>query len=346
MIKVTNLSLNLGEFSLRNISLMLADGEYFVLLGPTGSGKTLFLECLCGLIRPGAGKIEIDGRDVTNLPPRLRRIGYVPQDYALFPHMNVEKNITFTLGTNCMSPEESCNLVQPIVEMLDLDSLLKRSPMTLSGGERQKVALARALAIRPHLLFLDEPVSALDEQSRHHVCQELRRVQKELAVTTIHVSHNIEEALSVADRAGVLKNGELVQSGPVLELVRKPKTEFVARFFHTKNIFDGVAKPCLDGGAIISFGEHRIRTMHHRNGMVKFSIRPELIKIVPPGMSNENMIHAVLVNAWDLGHYIQLEFEAGVRIVVYKMCNEAVKPFELRKEQTIFLPPEAIHIID
>lgn len=345
MIKVSHLSLNIGEFSLCKISLTIADGEYFVLLGPTGSGKTLFLECLCGLIRPQAGKIEIDNRDVTNLSPRIRRIGYVPQDYGLFLHMNVEGNIIFGLRTRGLSHKESCNLVQPIVEMLSLGLLLKRSPTSLSGGERQKVALARALAIRPHLLLLDEPVSALDEQSRSHVCQELRRIQKELSITTIHVSHSVEEALSVADKAGILKNGELVQSGPVLELARKSKTEFVARFFRAKNIFEGMAKPCSGGGAIITFAGHRIRTVRNCRGPVKFVIRPELIKIEPPGAQNENAIPAVLVNVSDMGVYKQLEFDAGIMIFAYTVHGNEGKQFKLKKEYSVILPPEIIHII-
>ena len=346
MIKITSLSLNVGEFSLRKISLTVAEGEYFVLLGPTGSGKTLFLECLCGLIRPEAGQIEIDGRDITNLPPRLRRIGYVPQDYGLFPHINVKKNVIFGHRTSGISYKESCKLAKPTIEMLSLGPLLNRSPMTLSGGERQKVALARALASRPHLLLLDEPVSALDEQNRQSVCRELRRVQRELSVTTIHVSHNIEEALSVADQAGILRNGELVQRGPVLELLRKPKTEFVARFFCTQNIFKGIAEPCLSGGAIIAFAGHRIHVKRNCKGSVKFIVRPELIKIAEGGVQNENAIPAVLVNACDMGVYKQLEFEAGIRIVVYKMCDEPAESFQLKKEYSIFLPPEATHILD
>jgi len=343
MITVRNLNYSIGNFSLRNLSLEIADGKYFVLLGPTGSGKTVFIECLCGLIRPDAGKIEVDGRDVTNLPPRLRRIGYVPQDYGLFPHISVEENIVFALKTKGMSHKEACKLVQPIVEMLSLGPFLKRSPMSLSGGERQKVALARALASRPHLLLLDEPVSALDERSRHRVCEELRRIQKELSVTTIHVSHIIEEALSVADRAGVLQNGELVQRGPILELVRKPKNEFVARFFRAENIFEGVAEPCSDGG-IINFAGHRIHGREKCQGQIKFIVRPELIKIVPVKVKNENAIPAVLVNACDMGPYKQLEFDAGVRIFVYA-TPENEESFRLREKYSILFPPDAIHIL-
>ncbi|NQS88825.1 ABC transporter ATP-binding protein [Patescibacteria group bacterium] len=343
MITVNNLNYSIGNFSLRISSLEIADGEYFVLLGPTGSGKTLFIECLCGLIRPNAGKIEIDDRNVTNLPPRLRQIGYVPQDYELFPHMNVEENITFALKIRGMSHKESCKLVQPIVEILSLAPFLKRSTMTLSGGERQKVALARALARRPNLLLLDEPVSALDEQSRQRVCEELRRIQKELSVTTIHVSHNFQEAITVSDQVGILRGGKIVQKGPITELIRKPKNEFVARFFRAENIFEGMAEPCSDGG-IINFAGHRINVRKKCQGQVKFIVRPELIKILPFEVKTKNAIPAVLINAYDMGVYKQFEFDAGVRILVYAMPeNEGY--FKLKEKYSIVFPPDAIHIL-
>lgn len=345
MIKVTDLNLNVGEFSLDNISLTVADRQYFVLLGPTGSGKTLFLECLCGLIQPHTGKIEIDGQDVTNLPPRLRRIGYVPQDYGLFPHLTVEKNVIFGLRTSGMSYEESCNLVRPIIEMLSLNSLLKRSPMTLSGGERQKVALARALVTRPNLLLMDEPVSALDEQNRSQVCQELRRIQKELAVTTIHVSHNMEEAMTVSGKAGILQDGKLAQTGRIIELVRKPETEFVARFFRAKNILEGMAEPSPNGGATITLAGKQIHVKQDCRGKIKFVVRAELIKVAPDGIRSENAIQAILMNICDVGVYRQLEFDAGIRIFVYALPESKGKCFKLGEKYSIILPSDGIQIL-
>jgi len=343
MITVNNLNYSIGSFSLRISSLEIADGEYFVLLGPTGSGKTIFIECLCGLIRPDAGRVEVDGRDVTNLPPRLRRIGYVPQDYGLFPHMNVEENIIFALRTNGILHKEACRLVQPIVEMLSLGPFLKRSTMTLSGGERQKVALARALARRPSLLLLDEPVSALDERTRQRVCEELRRIQKELSITTIHVSHNFQEAITVSDRVGILRGGKIVQRDSIMELIRKPRNEFVARFFRAENIFEGMAEPCSDG-AIINFVGHRINVRRKCQGQVKFIVRPELIKILPFEVKTENAIPAILVNVHDMRLYKQFEFDAGVRILVYAM-PENEGHFKLKKKYSIVFPPDAIHIL-
>jgi len=229
MIRIRGLSFRAGDFAVRDVSLDVASREYFVLLGPNGSGKTLLIHCLCGLIRAEGGTIQIDGEGVTRLEPRLRRIGYVPQDYGLFPHLSVARNVTFALRAQGMTHAAALEKVAPLLETLHLGQLLDHSPGTLSGGERQKVALARALALRPRLLLLDEPTSALDGPTRAEVLDQLRRVQRELSVTTMHVCHNIDEARAVADRAGVMIHGRLVQTGPLEELLARPASPEVAR---------------------------------------------------------------------------------------------------------------------
>jgi len=226
MIRTEEISLRIGSFQLQRLSIGVAEGQYFILLGPPGSGKTIFLECLCGLKRLDSGKIFIDGRDVTNLEPRARGIGYVPQDYALFPHLSVEHNITFGLSVRGRSE----NKVTETAEMLGINHLLARGIDGLSGGEKQRVALARALVMQPKILLLDEPVCALDEVTRQEVCAQLLAIQRKLGLTTIHVSHNLEEAFSVADRAAILHQGVLQQAGTRDELLRKPNSDFVARF--------------------------------------------------------------------------------------------------------------------
>ncbi len=229
MIRVQGLSFRAGDFFVRDVSLHVASGEYFVLLGPNGSGKTLLIHCLCGLLRAAAGTVHIDGRDVTAAEPRLRRVGYVPQDYGLFPHLSVARNVTFALRAEGLSHAAALRKVAPLVETLRLGRLLSHAPMTLSGGERQKVALARALAVQPKLLLLDEPVSALDGPTRAEVLEQLRSVQRQFGVTTIHVCHSIGEARAVADRAGVMIDGRLVQTGRLEELIASPADAAVAR---------------------------------------------------------------------------------------------------------------------
>ncbi len=234
MMRIRRLALKAGTFRLRDVSLDVADGEYFVLLGPNGSGKTLLVSCLAGLERAEGGTIEVDGRDVTRLAPRRRGIGYVPQDYGLFPHLSVARNLAFGLRARGVPPGERAARLSPLVATLGLGPMLARRPRNLSGGERQKVALARALAIEPKVLVLDEPVSALDGPTRAEVLERLRRVQRDVGVTTIHVCHHLDEAMSVADRAGVLIDGALVQTGPLKDILSAPATPAVARLLHAR----------------------------------------------------------------------------------------------------------------
>ena len=232
MLRVEDLSLEAGDFRLREVSLGLERGEYFVLMGPTGSGKSLLARCVCGLLRPSGGAIHVGGRDVTALAPRRRHVGYVPQDAALFPHMTVAKNITFALRGRGQSHRRALGGASPLIDLLHLAPLLDRLPGTLSGGERQKVAVARALAAAPEVLILDEPVSALDEPTRREVCRELARLHRSLSVPTLHICHSVAEARLVADRVGILVEGRLVQTAPLPEALDHPATPDVARLLH------------------------------------------------------------------------------------------------------------------
>lgn len=234
MIRVEQLSLRAGEFWLRDISFRIASGEFFVLMGPTGSGKSLLVKCICGLARPTTGRIFIDQKDVTRLEPRRRKVGYVPQDGGLFPHMNVIDNITFSLRVKGASREDAIRRASPIIDILALSPMLQRSTSTLSGGERQKVAVARALAGEPNLLILDEPVSSLDEPTRREVCVELKRIQRQLKVPTIHICHSIVEARALSDRVGILEKGRLVQTGTLEEILKDPADAAVSRLLNVE----------------------------------------------------------------------------------------------------------------
>lgn len=345
MIRVTDLQLAIGSFRLGPIALEVADGDYFVLLGPTGMGKTLFIESLCGLIRPDGGRIEIDGRDVTSLPPRSRSIGYVPQHQGLFPHLSVLGNISFPLRVRRVAAAERRKRLDPLIELLGIEALLDRWPATLSGGERQKVAIARALATKPRLLLLDEPVSALDEPTRERLCAELRRVHAQLRVTTIHVSHNIEEAFSVADHAGVLHEGRVAQHGPIEELLQRPASEFVARFFRTENIFQATATPAGDGSTTLTFDGHALTVPGRRSGPVTFVIRPEALQVHPADSDALNGIPATLVRVRDRGPYRRLEFDAGPTLVAYAGTPAAALEAAIGQPRIIAFPPAAIHIL-
>ncbi|MGQ9662937.1 MAG: ABC transporter ATP-binding protein, partial [Kiritimatiellia bacterium] len=272
MIRFTGVVYSVGSFRLE-VSFEIAQGEYFVLMGPTGSGKTATVECLAGLRTPASGRIEIGGRDVTHSAPRSRMVGYVPQDYALFAPRTVRGNISFGPEVRGWPRDQINRTVNEAAQLLGIEKLLDRRIPGLSGGERQRVALGRALAMRPQVLILDEPVSALDEHTRDRVCSELVRIQRQAGIPVIHVCHSFEEASLVADRIAIMSNGRLLQIGTPEELYHQPLNRFVAEFLRVGNIFSGTARPA-DSGSIIRVDSAEIRTGEAVAGRVDFFIRP------------------------------------------------------------------------
>lgn len=349
MIHVQHLGLHAGSFRVWDVNLHVGSDEYFVLLGPTGSGKTLLISCICGLIGADSGTISIDGRDVTYEDPRRRRVGYVPQDGALFPHMSVAENVTFALRARRHGFRRALREVSDLVETLGIGYLMGRSPVHLSGGERQKVALARALAARPKVLLLDEPVSALDEPTRRGICSELRRVQRELQVATIHICHNREEALQVADVAGIMYGGRLVQTGQMQELLHRPVSEDVARLLGAENIFTGEAVPEGEGMAAINFGwgSLRVPVSSSLEGLriggkeMRFMVRPESLTLCPE--DRENAVTGVLEAAHYMGAYTRLEFDNGV--VVFTRPAEHTQDLVPGRRYGVHFPPDAVHVL-
>jgi ABC-type sugar transport system ATPase subunit len=209
MITVSDLCVHAGSFRLEGLSLEVATGQYTVLMGKTGSGKTTLLEAVCGLKPVRSGRVLLMGRDVTRLKPGARGIGYVPQDLALFPHLSVREHLAFALVVRQWDSAAVAWRVSKIASLLGLEHLLDRRPQGLSGGEAQRVALGRALAFQPNVLLLDEPLSALDEQTREEMRALLRSVQRLTGVTTLHVTHSLTEAKRLADRVLLLKDGRV-----------------------------------------------------------------------------------------------------------------------------------------
>lgn len=283
MIRVENLSSRVGRFSLHSVSLKVEAGEYFVILGPSGSGKTMLLEHIAGIRRPAAGSIFVNGADVTAAPPEKRRIGYVPQDYVLFPFLNVEANIMF--GVRDRGPGNK-KRIDEIISVLRLKDLMDRDARTLSGGEKQRVALARALATGPHALLLDEPFSSLDAGLRYKLWIEMRRIHKELGVTVLHITHDMEEAYTLSDRMAVIMNGRVEQSGLKEDVFYFPRTRGVAEFFGMRNIFSGSTTEVLpaDGDIVAQCGPHRIIAPAKKGvsvgDAVDICIRPQGIKVL------------------------------------------------------------------
>ena len=221
----------LGKFRLNAEFEM--DRGYCVILGPTGAGKSVFLELIAGIIKPDRGEIRINGRDITALPPEKRNIGFVPQDYALFPHLNIYKNIAY--GLRNIEKSEKDRRVREIAEKFGISHLLHRKPATLSGGERQRVALARALVVQPKLLLLDEPLSAVDLRTKEMLMDELKFVQREFNVPVLHVTHDLMEAMLLADEIAVILNGRIVEKGEVKD-VFSSKNEEVSEFLSAKDL--------------------------------------------------------------------------------------------------------------
>ena len=224
--------MDLGEFILKDINLEIERGEYFVVLGPTGAGKSVLLETIAGLYQPKKGLIEINGRDVTRAEPRKRNISIVYQDYMLFPHLTVKENIKFGL-------KEKSQDLDKIVEFLDIRRILHRKPDTLSGGESQRVALARALVTKPAVLLLDEPLAALDSNTRERIMSELRQINEKMGITIIHITHERSEAIALADKMAVMNGGGILQVGTPEQVFRKPNSEFIANFVGVENLFKG-----------------------------------------------------------------------------------------------------------
>jgi putative spermidine/putrescine transport system ATP-binding protein len=220
------------------IDLTIQDGDFFTLLGPSGSGKTTLLRLIAGFERPDQGRIELGGRDVTWVPPYGRDTNTVFQDYALFPHMSVSENIGYGLGIKRVAREERKNRVGQALAMVRLSGLGGRRPSQLSGGQRQRVALARAIVNQPEVLLLDEPLGALDLKLRQEMQVELKRIQREVGITFVYVTHDQEEALTMSDRVAVLARGKIQQIGSPIDLYERPANEFVAGFIGVSNLID------------------------------------------------------------------------------------------------------------
>ena len=340
MIEIKNLSLRLGNFSLSDINLAIGDREYFVILGPTGAGKTALLECVAGLRRIGSGEIWINGNNVTGWAPEERGIGYVPQDCVLFPFLNVVENIAFGLGHTRYSKAEIQERVRNLASLLGISYLLNRDIRSLSGGEKQRVALARALAPSPKILLLDEPLSSLDLQTSKHLRLELRRFHRELEVATLHVTHNQIEAEELAGRIAIFNMGRLEQVGRPEEVFFYPTSEMVSDFIGTPNILSCDHYRNLGQGlAEINCGELSIVIPHDGDIVKRIAVFPRDIYISdsrPPG-PEVNRFRGTITSIKSSTAVVRIEVKVGGKSLLTEMPYNVYEDMDLKVGKEVFL---------
>ncbi|NJE29662.1 ATP-binding cassette domain-containing protein [Thermococcus sp. 18S1] len=308
MLEVKSVSKDWKEFRLREISFDVSEGEHFIILGPSGAGKTVLLEIIAGIIEPDAGRVLLNGEDITKWPPERRGLAYIPQNYALFPHMSVFDNIAFGLKLRRVPRAEIERKVKEIAEVLGIAHLLHRKPKTLSGGESQRVAIARALVVEPELLLMDEPFANLDVQTRAKLLGEMKRWKRELGFTALHVTHSFEEAVSLGDRVGVMLDGRLVQTGSVRDVFSRPSSEEVARFLGFENIIEGTAE-----GRILRSNGVEIELPAEARGRVRVGLRPEdiILSLGPIRTSARNEFKALVESVEELGPLVRVHLKIG-----------------------------------
>ena len=310
------------------VDLEIAEGEFFTLLGPSGSGKTTLLRLIAGFERPDSGTIELGGANVTRQPPYARDVNTVFQDYALFPHLTVIDNVEYGLKIRKVAKPERRRRAEKVLDMVRLSGLEQRKPIQLSGGQRQRVALARAIVNEPEVLLLDEPLGALDLKLRQEMQTELKRIQREVGITFVYVTHDQEEALTMSDRLAVVRNGQIEQIGTPIEVYERPATEFVAGFIGVSNLIE------RDG--------HRL------------TVRPEKVYLLldeteeaPPGAHVEHGVVAEVVYLGVVTRY-RVELDGGDQLVAVRQNLETAAAEALeargRRARVAWRPDQAFRI--
>ncbi len=336
--------------ALDDVSLDIGEGEFVFLLGPSGCGKTTLLRIVAGLETPTSGKILQNGQEITHLSPAKRNIGIVFQSYALFPNLTVFQNIAYGLENRKMPKAQIRQRVAELLELVGLGGYESRYPAQLSGGQQQRVALARALAISPSLLLLDEPLSALDARVRANLRIEVARLQRQLGVTTIMVSHDQEEALTMADRVVVMDQGRIVQIGSPEEIYHNPATPFVADFVGLMNFLSGVVSaPELKRVRVGEVELNLHQEIQHPSGQaVVLAIRPEKVQVVEKAENGrENVLPARVQEVEFIGAFYRLHLQLGQteRLIAYMPPRPSfAHAIREGEEVPIYLPPDQLRV--
>ena len=347
-VRIENVTKKFGDFAAVDaVSLDIRQGEIFCLLGGSGSGKTTLLRMLAGFETPTGGRIYIDGLDMSTIPPYERRVNMMFQSYALFPHMTVEKNVSFGLEQEKLGSREIRARVGEILEIVKMTSFVGRKPHQLSGGQRQRVALARSLVKRPKLLLLDEPLAALDKKLREHTQFELINIQKQLGVTFIVVTHDQEEAMTLSSRMGVMNHGKIVQVGTPAAIYESPANKFVADFIGSVNMFEG--KVTEDGAGRIESTELGCtlvvdRKLNCSRGTTVWAaVRPEKItmsRTLGEGRGlRENVVRGVVKEIAYMGdvsiYLVQIDSGKTLRVTLPNIMRDAEN--RITRDEAVFL---------
>lgn len=339
-----NVSKDFNGFKLVDVNLTVNPGEYHVLIGPTGSGKTLLLETINGFHNIDQGSVEFDGRDITDLPPNRRSIGYVPQTPNLNLNQSVRQNLEYTIKLRDL-PGSWEKEVEGILELMNLKEYSDRPTISLSGGEKRKAALARALILKPDLLLLDEPLSSLDVTSKVNLRDEIRMIHRYLDITVIHVTHDQQEALGLADQLGVMRRGTIVFSGTVEDVYSNPVDLYAARFLGYENIFDvnyvdtGKKITKLDAGDII------LRTSKPWNGERKVGIHGDdvVLSKITPNNVQDNIFHGTIRDTMNIGPSVTVKISIGPEMII-NMSKRRFWELGLDVGESIWVqfPPESV----
>lgn len=335
----------------KGINLTVDNGEFICLLGPSGCGKTTLLRMIAGLAETDEGKIVVDGRNITDLPPDKRSNGMVFQNYALFPHMTVEQNIAYGLKRRKVDKKDIKERVMGALETVRLAGLAKRYPKELSGGQQQRVALARALVMNPDLLLLDEPLSNLDAKLRKEMRLEIRNIQKKMNITTIFVTHDQEEALTMADTIAIMNNGIVEQLGSPLEMYENPRTQFVAAFIGGTNLIEGEVIACTGNQVTVRCGNAQFSGMTiaelHAGQKVITSQRPERLRLAMKPDAGQNCVHATIHTRVYMGASIRfvLKEDEGRDIIVDLPINDVKDEYDVNAECYVVWDYEDCHVL-
>ena len=352
-IQLEELTKAFGEHvAVAGIDLDMPPGEFFTLLGPSGCGKTTTLRMIAGFERPTSGRIMLDGSDVARVPPHQRNVNTVFQSYALFPHLDVAKNVAFGLKYHKLDKRERAKRVGEALELVNLTEYAQRKADQLSGGQQQRVALARALVLRPQVLLLDEPLGALDAQLRKSLQVELKALQAELGITFVFVTHDQEEALTMSDRIAVMSKGVVEQAASPREIYEEPQTVFVADFLGVSNLLAAEAIGHEGGACAVRIGD---RVFHCRQGEidargdVKVMIRPERIVIEPHSETGDERLPGIVERSVFLGgsHEVHVRVLGGelLKATVANDGRDVPVSLEPGAAVSLRLPPDALRVL-